>query len=79
MKPALKIRLVYSQSGDGTQILDLIARATMDRLAPKTLTKAVFRHKGATDGRPAASSDKARSLFVFVVLTQITLRPIPST
>jgi hypothetical protein len=57
-----QIRLVYSKSGDRIQILDLVERATMDRLAPKKSGKVVDREKGAKSSRPAASRTTTRKL-----------------
>ncbi len=57
-----QIRLVYSKAGDSIQILDLVERATMDRLAQKKSGKAVERDKGAKSSRPAASKTKTRKL-----------------
>jgi hypothetical protein len=62
MKATPHIRLVYSTSGDSIQVLDLVERATMDRLAPKKVAKVTGRHEGAKDDRPAASSTKAGKL-----------------
>jgi hypothetical protein len=57
-----QIRLVYSKPGDGIQVLDLVERATVDRLAPKKSAKAIDRDKGAKDDRRAASKTKTRKL-----------------
>jgi hypothetical protein len=57
-----QIRLVYSKSGDRIEILDLVERATMDRLAPKKTGRAVDRQRSAEDERPPASTSKTRKL-----------------
>jgi hypothetical protein len=57
-----QIRLVYSKSGDDIEVLDLVERATMDRLAPKKSGKAVDRDKGAKYNGPATSKTKTRKL-----------------
>ncbi len=62
MKVTPQIRLVYSKSGDGVQVLDLVERATLDRLARKKSAKAVGRDHGAKDDRAAASKAKTRKL-----------------
>ena len=62
MKVTPQIRLVDSKSGDSIQILDLVERATLDRLARKKTGKAVDRWKGATDGGAATSKTKSGKL-----------------
>ncbi len=57
-----QIRLVYSKSGDSIEILDLVERATMDRLARKKSAKAVDRDNGAKEDRAAASKTKTRKV-----------------
>jgi hypothetical protein len=57
-----QIRLVYSKAGDSIQILDLVERATMDRLAPKKSGKVVDSDKGTKNSRAAASKTKTRKL-----------------
>jgi hypothetical protein len=53
-----QIRLVYSTSGGSIQILDLVERATMDRLAPKKVASVTGQHKGTKTEKPAASKTK---------------------
>jgi hypothetical protein len=62
MKVTPQIRLVYSKSGESIQVLDLVERATMDRLAPKKVAKVIGRHQDATHNRPAASKIKTAKL-----------------
>jgi hypothetical protein len=62
MKVTPQIRLVYSKSGDSIEVLDLVERATMDRLAQKNSARAVDRDSGAKDDQAAASKTKPRKL-----------------
>jgi hypothetical protein len=57
-----QIRLIYSKSGERIQILDLVERATMDRLAPKKTIKGIDRRKGAKDARSAGSKTGTEKL-----------------
>ena len=58
MRITPQLRLVYSASGDSIQVLDLVERATMDRLAPKKVASVTGQHKAAKDERSAASKSK---------------------